>query len=262
MEKSGFSKYIVIAIIILGLFYVGSLNQRVNTLEKNAKSGAGGVANNVADTGSESGSETDLAGAFDESELISLAKSIGLNEGDFETCLNSEEIVKEVQDEQNKGAEIGVNGTPGVFILDNQTGNLAKAAGAVPYEYLKGIVDKLQAGLAEADKTTDPATGTVYSDKTKIALQPLGSSDYVKGDANARFSLIEYSDIDCPYCKRFHPSAQQLVDEYAGQVNWVYRQFPLDQLHPNARVKAQGVRCAGKLGGSTAFWAFLDDIAQ
>jgi protein-disulfide isomerase len=257
MEKSNLSKYIIIALIIGGLFYVGSLNKKISTLEKTVgsiKAGAG--AGTAADTGG-----TAEVDNFNTSDLTVIAGNIGLNTTDFEACLQSAEIKKEVVDEANAGGEIGVNGTPGVFIMDNQTGNIVRAPGAVPIEMLKPMVEKLIAGVTEAEKKVDSQTGVEYTDKTKLALQPILATDYVKGDKNARFTLIEYSDIDCPYCKRFHPTAQQLVDEYNGQVSWVYRQFPLDQLHPNARVKAQGARCAGKLGGAEAFWKYLDTVA-
>ena len=257
MEKSGLSKYLVIALLIGGAFYLGSLNKRVSTLEKGTKNS--GTTATVKDTGANNDAE--VPAAFSPSDLVALAKDIGLNSGDFEKCLTSDEAKKEVVDESAVGSKAGVTGTPGVFIYDNQTGNIARIPGAVPYTMLKPVVEKMIAGLSEADKTVD-STGIEYTDKNKLTLPAIVSTDYVKGNKDARFTLIEYSDIDCPFCKRFHPTAQQLVDEYNGQVSWVYRQFPLDQLHPNARVKAQGARCAGKLGGAEAFWKYLDDVAQ
>src|SRR5215467_13251359 len=53
------------------------------------------------------------------------------------------------------------------------------------------------------------------------------SRDHVYGDPNAPVSLIEYSDFECPFCKRFHATANEIVDAYGGKVNWVYRHFPL-----------------------------------
>jgi protein-disulfide isomerase len=54
-----------------------------------------------------------------------------------------------------------------------------------------------------------------------VSLLPeVTADDYLKGDANAAIMLIEYSDYECPFCGRFHPTAQQIMDEYSGQVAW------------------------------------------
>ena len=58
-------------------------------------------------------------------------------------------------------------------------------------------------------------------------VRPVGKNDHLYGSPSAEITLIEYSDFECPYCKRFHPTAKQLVDKSNGQVNWVYRHFPL-----------------------------------
>lgn len=85
------------------------------------------------------------------------------------------------------------------------------------------------------------------------------TEDYVRGEVNAKISLIEYSDFECPFCARFHPTAQQAVDEYDGQVNWIYRHFPLS-FHAGAQKKAEAANCVGKLGGNDAFWSFTDTL--
>jgi protein-disulfide isomerase len=74
--------------------------------------------------------------------------------------------------------------------------------------------------------------------------------------------LIEYSDLECPYCKRFHSFAQKAVDEYKGEVAWVYRHFPLDMLHSKARIEAQATECAAELGGNDGFWTYIDKIFE
>lgn len=106
-----------------------------------------------------------------------------------------------------------------------------------------------------------PAAGNNAAPEVGSAkdLDPITKDDWVKGNRNARFALVEYSDIDCPYCIRFHPTAQKLITERKDDFMWVYRNFPLDSLHPNARRKAEAAECAGKIGGNDKFWAFLDE---
>ena len=93
-------------------------------------------------------------------------------------------------------------------------------------------------------------------------VDPLKDGDHVRGDRNARILLFEYSDLECPFCKRFHPTAQQIVNEYKGQVAWVYRHFPLDQIHSKADKEAEAVECAKDQGGEDAFWKLTDKIFE
>lgn len=84
--------------------------------------------------------------------------------------------------------------------------------------------------------------------------------DHLYGSADAPVTLIEYSDFECPFCKRFHDTAKRLVDASNGQVNWVYRHFPLGFHNPGAQKEAEATECAAELGGNETFWAFADTI--
>src|SRR3989344_805601 len=83
--------------------------------------------------------------------------------------------------------------------------------------------------------------------------------DHVNGEKDARILLFEYSDMECPYCKKFHPTAQRIVDSYEGDVAWVYRHLPLP-FHANAAKEAEASECANELGGNSAFWKFVNGI--
>jgi len=95
------------------------------------------------------------------------------------------------------------------------------------------------------------------------ALRPVSSDDHIRGNPAAPVTLIEYSDFECPYCKNFHGTLRKLVGDSKGQVRWVYRHFPLDQLHPGkARKEAVASECAAELGGNDAFWKFADRLFE
>ncbi len=88
----------------------------------------------------------------------------------------------------------------------------------------------------------------------------LDADEYILGNPNAETFIVEYSDIDCPFCARVHPTLEQVVEESDNAVAWVFRHFPLEQLHPDARRKAIATECVGKLAGNDSFWLYLDRL--
>jgi len=84
-------------------------------------------------------------------------------------------------------------------------------------------------------------------------------TDHVYGPANAPITLIEYSDFECPYCKRHFETVNQIKAEYKDKVRIVFRHFPLD-FHPNAQKAAEASECAADVGGNDAFWKMHDKI--
>lgn len=118
---------------------------------------------------------------------------------------------------------------------------------------------------ADSGQVVDSGSGNVPTDG-KLTQDQINSipevtnSDYIRGNKNADVFIVEYSDLECPFCSSFHETAKQALDEYGDQIGWVYRHFPLDTIHPNARTAAIGAECAGDLGGETAYWNFIDAI--
>ena len=109
------------------------------------------------------------------------------------------------------------------------------------------------AQIPPADDPTEPTAGQV---------KPVSKTDHIKGDfSKADVFLIEYSDMECPFCKRFHPTMEQVVQTYGTKVAWVYRHFPLS-FHANAQKEAEASECVAELGGNTAFWKFTDLIYE
>lgn len=90
----------------------------------------------------------------------------------------------------------------------------------------------------------------------------LSDDDWVRGDTKAPITIVEFSDIDCPFCQRHHNTMNELLTKYDGQINWVYRHFPLSSIHPDATKKAIASECAGSLGGAEAFWAYTDALFE
>lgn len=93
-------------------------------------------------------------------------------------------------------------------------------------------------------------------------IQPVTQRDHIRGNPDAPVKIVEFADTECPLCKRFHPTLQRIVAEYPGKVAWVFRHFPLDNIHPKARKEAEATECANDLGGNEKFWAYLDRLYE
>lgn len=86
-------------------------------------------------------------------------------------------------------------------------------------------------------------------------------NDHLRGSKDAVITLIEYSDLECPFCKSFHPIMKELLQKYDGQINWVYRHFPSPS-HKDAFVKSEATECVAEQGGNDKFWEFTDAIFE
>ncbi|MFH1193444.1 MAG: DsbA family protein [bacterium] len=78
--------------------------------------------------------------------------------------------------------------------------------------------------------------------------------DNITGAKNPQVYLVEFSDFQCPYCKKFHPTMQQIIKEFGNKVAWVYRHFPLSS-QQNAQIAAEASECASEQG---KFWEYGD----
>jgi len=104
------------------------------------------------------------------------------------------------------------------------------------------------------------ATIDVDNQNTEIDLALVTERDHIIGSREASLVIVEYSDTECPFCKTFHNTMHQIVRDYDKEVAWVYRHFPIAQLHTKAAKEAEATECANELGGNQAFWNYLDKL--
>jgi protein-disulfide isomerase len=88
-----------------------------------------------------------------------------------------------------------------------------------------------------------------------LALEPITETDHIRGDASAPITLLVYGEFECPHCGRAHHVIQEILDEMAGEVRFVFRHFARDDVHPFSQRSAEAAEAAGAQG---RFWEMHD----
>lgn len=141
-------------------------------------------------------------------------------------------------------------------IVKEEIQNMLNSDGALDAAVEKGINNYIvkQRQAAEDAKAQQAAARAKN-------LRPVDEDrDHIAGSPDAAVTLIEYSDFECPYCKRFHPTVTKLMEDNKEVLRRVYRHFPLSFHNPGAEKEAQASECVAEIGGNDAFWEFSDEI--
>lgn len=186
--------------------------------------------------------------------LVNLVAGEGVSPEDIEECLADGRYSDEVSADFAEGQQLGITGTPAFFI------NGYPISGAQPLELFQQAIALAEAGTLGEAYTYDQAA---QAPPTAVPLQaadiPLGDAP-AKGNPDAPITIVEYSDFQCPYCLRFFtdtmPQLQAYID--AKQVYFVYKDFPLHSIHPQAQKAHEAARCARELGGDEGYWTMHD----
>lgn len=122
--------------------------------------------------------------------------------------------------------------------------------------------------LEEYQKQQEQAQIDAQAEQQKIAdkkaknVVPPNEDDHILGNKDALISIIEYSDFECPFCKRFVETPQQAIAANPGLVNLVYRHFPLSFHDPLATKQALASECVADISGNEKFWEYHDKIFE
>jgi len=122
---------------------------------------------------------------------------------------------------------------------------------------LEDAISKLESKITAQQESSQQAPSQP-SQPLKISLD----DDPIRGDPNAPISIVEFSDFQCPFCARFHvQTLPLLLEEYidTGKVNLVYRDFPIQSIHPNALPAAVAAECANEQG---KYWEYHDTLFE
>ena len=196
-------------------------------------------------TGAVAGKYKNLDAAF-----ADYAKLVKADTKKLAACLKDGTKKSIVDADLAEGQGLGVQGTPGFFV------NGMFVGGAFPYATFKELIDLELAGkssevlTAYSAELQGAASGGAFDPKKKTVN--VGSSA-ARGDGSV--TIVEYSDFQCPFCKQAKLTIDQVLKDYSGKVKLVYKHYPLDQIHPNARRAAEASACVGDSG---KFWEFHD----
>ncbi|MDP3726574.1 MAG: thioredoxin domain-containing protein [bacterium] len=128
-----------------------------------------------------------------------------------------------------------------------------------------GIIIALAIVFVNFKDTAQLAANGAVEEKIAPNIKPVTAKDHILGNfKTAEVFLVEFSDLECPFCKMFHKTLKQVMEEYGpnGKVAWVYRHFPLESLHPKAFKEAEATECAAELGGELKFWEYTDRLFE
>lgn len=199
---------------------------------------------------------------LEDADLQAATKDSGVAWSVIEDAIKTNKYGDKFEESQDVAMDFEARGTPHFFI------NGIRVAGAQPFEKFKEIID---AELAKAKKLV--ASGTpksgVYAailkeGKTppppeKKDMGPVPADAPVKGNKNAKITIMEYSDFECPFCSRVNPTMEQVLKEFGNDVKVVWRNMPLP-FHKNAPLAAEAAFEVYKQKGDKAFWEYHDKL--
>jgi len=206
--------------------------------------------------------------ALTRADIEKYAGEVGLNAGKFKKDWDDPKVKAEVEQDQKAGNAAGANGTPTFFI------NGRELVGAQPQDAFEKIIDDEIKKADELIKAGTPLKDVYKKRIEAAALAPppapsggapaapegkqnikLGDAP-VKGPANAKVTVVAFSDFQCPFCSRAVPVMKQIEDEYKGKVKIAFKQLPLP-FHDKAHLAAEAALAANEQG---KFWQMHDKL--
>ncbi len=184
-----------------------------------------------------------------------IAGDLSLDTTAFDACMVSGRYDQVIQDNLDEGLALGVRGTPSFFI------DGFPISGAQPYELFEYAVGLAEEGtLADAYVQEQPA-----EPDPSVPVEVNIDGAHSIGDPNAPVVVVEFTDFQCPYCSRhFQETFPQIKANFvdSGMVRYVFKDFPLTNIHPQATLAAQAARCAGVQDAYLAMHTLLFDNQQ
>ncbi len=240
--------------VVLGASIIAGAVWYTNGDDKTASTvvhtGQAAAAESTAPVNSANASKPqDLLAAFN-----GYVSQLGMDQGKFAACLGNKDVAALVNRQLQRGAALGITGTPTFFI------NNKMLVGAQPAQIFDEIV---QAELKGSPTTLDGYSANVkaLAQQTPPYFQIVGKKPDVsdaqfQGNPNAKVVIAEFSDFQCPFCKQWtDQNIARVRQELGDSVAFAFLNFPITQIHANAGNAALAAQCAAEQG---KFWPMHD----
>jgi protein-disulfide isomerase len=186
-------------------------------------------------------------------QVLDAAAELGYDADALAACMDSDATDQAVAADFQETQQLGFRGTPS-FILNGRL-----IPGFLPAETFDELIS---VSLSEATSGALPAGYALAPTPVPPDTDFEAEEFAVQGALDAPVTIVEFSDYQCPFCQRFFQETKPLIDqEYVdtGKVRFVYKDFPIDSIHAQARPAAEAAECAGEQG---AYWAMHDRIFE
>lgn len=180
-----------------------------------------------------------------------LSEQLGVTKEKLTACINSTDKTA-LQAKVTASVESGMKGIPPeqrgtpYAIIVGSNGVKSEIRGAYPVDEVKKRIEEVKSGKV---------TTATYAGEVVVSEE----GDHVMGSPNATVKVIEYSDLECPFCKMFHATMKQVVSESNGSVSWTYRHWPI---HSGSFEKLVASECVAKIKGNDAFWKYVESLFE
>ena len=186
--------------------------------------------------------------------LRDIAVNLGTDKDSLQTCIEEWRYVQAVNDMMNQANQLfGVNGTPGNVIVDRENGNYILVSGAYPVDEFVNAINEYKNGAENY---------VAWGDEVKNVVEDMLANTPIRGDENARFTIIEYTELLCPYCQRHSQewTLNSVMEQFLGEVNSVSRHFII---HGDEALQlASAMECVAELNPSAYHETFEEAFAR
>ena len=186
--------------------------------------------------------------------LRDIAVNLGTDKAALQTCIEESRYTQAVTDMMDQANKLfWVNWTPGNVIVDRENGNYILVSGAYPVDEFVTAINEYKNGAENY---------VAWGDEIKNVVENMLASTPIRGDENARFTIIEYTELLCPYCQRHSQqwTLNSVMEQFPGEVNSVSRHFII---HGDEALQlASAMECVAELNPAAYHETFEQAFAK